>query len=66
MKIINKLSNYLEEELSVEEIFGRAIDMEIIIFIVQNKFAKEYNSVNYMKIWMKKDDELKRILEGER
>ena len=65
MKIIHKLSIFLENILSVEEIIRKTIDVEILVSFIQLKFGKEFNLVNYMKIWTKKDDELKKILEDE-
>ena len=65
MKVIDKLWVFLENTLSIEEITRRAIDLEIIISFIQLKFGKEFNLVNYMKIWIKKDDELKKLLENE-
>ena len=59
------MSVFLENTLSIEEIIRRAIDLEIIISFIQLKFGKEFNLVNYMKIWIKKDDELKKLLENE-
>ena len=29
------------------------------------RFGKEFNLVNYLKVWMRKDNELKKILENE-
>ena len=65
VKLIDKLSKILENKLSVEEIIRRAIDLEIIASYIQLKFGKEYNLVNYMKIWVKKDNEFKKLLEEE-
>ena len=65
MKLIDKLSTFLENILSVEEIVKRAIDLEIITSFIQLKFGKEFNLVNYMKTWVKKDSEFKKLLEDE-
>ena len=64
-KMIDKLSIFLENILSVEEIIRRAIDLEIIISVIQSKFRKEFNLADHMAIWMKKDNELKKLLEDE-
>ena len=65
MKVIDKLWVFLENTLSIEEITRRAIDLEIIISFIQLKFGKEFNLLNYMKIWIKKDDEFKKLLKYE-
>ena len=65
VKLIDKLSTFLENILSVEEIVKRAIDLEIITSFIQLKFGKEFNLVNYMKTWVKKDSEFKKLLEDE-
>ena len=65
MKIIDKLSKYLENTLSIEEIIGRAIELEVIISFIQTKFGGEFNLINYIEIWKKKDEELKKIIENE-
>ena len=65
IKIIDKLSKFLERTLSIEEIIGRTIDLEIITSFIRMRFGKEFNLVNYMKVWMRKDNELKKILENE-
>ena len=65
IKIIDKLSKFLERTLSIEEIIGRTIDLEIITSFIRMRFGKEFNLVNYLKVWMRKDNELKKILENE-
>ena len=65
MKVIDKLWVFLENTLSIEEITRRAIDLEIIISFIRLKFGKEFNLLNYMKIWIKKDDEFKKLLKYE-
>ena len=65
IKIIEKVSKFLENILSIEEITGRAIDLDIIISLIHTKFGKEFNLPNYMRIWLRKDSELKEILENE-
>ena len=62
--MIDKLSIFLENILSVEEIIRRAIDLEIIISVIQSKFRKEFNLADHMAIWIKKDNELKKLLEN--
>ena len=66
MKFIDKLSIFLEKTLSIEEIIQKEIYIEIAISFIELKFGKEFNSFNYMKIWLKKDNELKKLLEDEK
>ena len=64
-KLIEKISAFFEETLSIEEIIGRAIDLENVIYIIKKKLGKEVNLANYTKILLKKDNGLKQILENE-
>ena len=64
-KIIEKLSIFLQNTLSVEEIIRRGIDLEILISFIQSNFKQEFNLENHMKVWIKKDIELKKLLEDE-
>ena len=59
------MSFFFENAISVEDIIRRAIDLEIVVSLIQSKFRKEFNLADHMKVWMKKDAELKKLLEDE-
>ena len=64
-KIIDKFASFLENALSVEDVIRRVIDLEIIISLIKAKFGKEFTFGNYIKAWIKKDSEMKKLLENE-
>ena len=64
-KIIEKISAFFEDSLSIEEIIGRKIDLENLIYFIRKKLGKESNLTNYIKILIHKDNEFKQIIEDE-
>ena len=64
-KIIEKLSSFFEDSLSLEEIIGRTIDLENIIYYIKKKLGTGLNLSDYMRILLKRDIEFKQIIEDE-
>ena len=64
-KLIDKLSTLLENSLSIEEIFRRAIDLQKVNLFIKSKYEEEFNSFNIMKVISNFDKEFIDILENE-
>ena len=64
-KLIDKISIFMENSLSIEEIISRSIYLEKISRIIKLKFEDELNSINFMEIILNSNNELKKILEDE-
>ena len=65
-KTIDKFSNLLEESLSIEEIFRRAIDLQKTNQFVKSKFEEEFNSFSIMKVISNIDNTFMEILQKDR
>ena len=66
MEIAKRSSLFIENVLSAEEIIKRGIDSEITTSLIKSKFGKKFDLTEYVKALMKKDDELKKLLDDER
>ena len=64
-KLIDKISNLLEDSLSIEEIVKRNIDLKKVIQFINSKNGEEFNSFNIMKVLSNIDNEFIEILENE-
>ena len=64
-KVIQKLSTFFEDTLSIEEIIERKIYLETVIYFIKMKLGKELNFTKYVNILLKRDSELKQIIEDE-
>ena len=64
-KINDKISNLLEDSLSIEEIVKRNINLKKIIKFINSKNGEEFNSFNIMKVLSNIDNEFIEILENE-
>ena len=64
-KIIDKLSCYFEDILSIEEIIGKTLDLENINCFIKMKLRKKFTTTEYLKILLKKDNVFKKIMEDE-
>ena len=51
--------------MSLEEIIGRTIDLENIIYYIKKKLGTGLNLSDYMRILLKRDIEFKQIIEDE-
>ena len=64
-KIIKILSTFLKESLSIEEIIERKIDLENLISFIKIRLGKRFILPKYLSILLKKETELKKIIEDE-
>ena len=64
-KMIGKISDFFENSLSIERIIIRAINFERIKHLIKMRLNEDYNEVNFFKILIKRDKELKAIIENE-
>ena len=63
--MIGKISDFFENSLSIERIIIRAINFERIKHLIKMRLNEDYNEVNFFKILIKRDKELKAIIENE-